>query len=93
MNEIDKIRVKSKNFAIVLVLEFGYCSFLFLNYKLAAIQSKWLFGLYLLLLIALPLAVNISLYLRNKKNLDLIQANNIIIAEILILIFSFKFLI
>jgi hypothetical protein len=94
MNELDKIRLKSKNFTKMLVLEFTYCSFLFFGgYKILSIQLISFFWFYIFLLICFPFVFNTYFYLKSKKNLDLLESNNIIIVQILVLIFSFKFLI
>lgn len=92
-NELDKLRSKSKIFSKILIWEFAYCSFLFFIHKVSALHSNLIFGLYLCLLVSLPLIFNSFFYFKSKKNMDLLQANNIVIAQILILIFSLKFLI
>ena len=90
---LDKIRLQSKNFSKLVISEFAYCSILFFMYKVSALQSNLIFGFYIGLLIIFPLIINSFLYFKSKKNVDLLNASNIVIAQILILIFSFKFLI
>jgi hypothetical protein len=93
MDEINKIRVKSRNLSKIIIVEFAYCALLYFVYKVYIIQSDLTSWIYLGLLIVLPLVFNLYLYLKNKKNSDWLEANNLIIVQILILMFSFKFLV
>lgn len=92
MNEIDKIRTYSKNFTKIIVLEFFYCSILFFLKKIFIIQSVLTNRIYIILLIIIPIIFNVFLYLRNKKKERLIETNYVIIIQILVLYYSFKFL-
>ena len=93
MNELDKIRSKSKNFTKIIILEFAYCSIIYSFYKILSVQENIIYWVYLFLILALPFVLNIYLYLNHKKNTDFVQSSNIIIIQILLFIFSFKFLI
>jgi len=93
MNEIQTIRIKSKNLAKVIIAEFAYCSFLYFGFKVFLIQSNFIDILYLGLLIILPFVFNLFLYFKTKKSSKFIDAHNLVIVQILILFYSFKFLI
>ena len=67
VNEIDKIREKSKKLAKLIIAEFAYCSILYFIYKCFLKQANTTDLIYLLLLVLLPLAFNIYLYFRSKK--------------------------
>lgn len=91
--EIKKLKEKSRNFAVILVLEFAYCFLFYVLYATLALKSVLSFWFYGFVLLVLPLVLNVYLYLKNKKNIDSIQANNIIIIQILLFLFAFRFLI
>ena len=93
MNEIETIKIKSKNLAKVIIAEFAYCSFLYFGYKVFLKKSNLIDIIYLGLLIVLPFVFNMFLYFRSKKNSNFIDAHNLVIVQILILFYSFKFLI
>lgn len=93
MDELKKIKRQSKNLAKVMVAEFGYCSILYFIYKAFIKQTALTNWIYIALLIILPLAFNIFLYIKSKKQSIMIESNNIIIVQILILFFSLKILI
>lgn len=92
MNEIDKIRVQSKNLARLIIVEFGYGTVLYFILKAFIIQTDLITMIYVGLLFVVPLAFNIYVYYKSKKNTKLPQTYHLIIAQILILIFSFQFL-
>ena len=91
MIEIEKI--KSKNLTKVIIAEFAYCSFLYFGYKVFLKQSNLVDVIYLGLLIILPFVFNLFLYFRSKKSLNFIDPHSLVIVQILILFYSFKFLI
>ena len=93
MNEIQTIRIKSKNLAKVIIAEFAYCFFLYFGFKVFLRQSNFIDILYLGLLIILPFVFNLFLYFKTKKSSQFIDAHNLVIVQILILFYSFKFLI
>ncbi len=93
MDGINKIRVKSRNLTKIIIVEFAYCALLYFVYKVYILQSSITHSIYIGLLIVLPLVFNLYLYLENKKKSIWLEANNLIIVQILILMFSIKFLI
>ncbi len=93
MNEIEKVRKQSKNLTKIIIIEFAYCSILYFIFKAFVKQSNLINCIYLGMLLILPLVFNIYLYLKSKKNTSLLEKNNLIIVQILIFMFSFKFLI
>ena len=93
MTEIDNIRKKFRHSSKIMVAEFAYCALLFFVYHACFLPSKRMAVFYVFLLIALPLGLNVYIYLKNRKIPDVILASQAVITQILILIFSFKFLI
>jgi hypothetical protein len=93
MNELDKIKTKSKSFSKIIILEFAYCSLTYCLYKIFPFKGHILYWIYIFILVAIPVTFNTYLYLNYKKKADFLQANNILIIQILLLIFTFKFLI
>jgi hypothetical protein len=93
MNKLGKIKTKQKSFSKIIILEFAYCSFVYCLYKIFPFKGDILFWLYIFILIAIPVTFNAYLYLNYKKKADFVQANHILIIQILLLIFTFKFLI
>ena len=90
---MEDIRLKSRNLTKILIVEFAYCSILYFAYNVFIIKSKATAFIYVALLIILPFILNIYIYLRSKKKSNVIDANYAIIVQILVLIFSVKFLI
>lgn len=88
--EIDEIRIKSRFFSRLLIFEVAYCSVWYMFFAVCISKSKFLFSAYISALIVLPFVLNIYLYRKSIKNQDYIQANNVIIIQILILFLLFK---
>ena len=92
MDDLKKIRAKSNRFALVLILEIAFCALIgFANsqfFQLAAVT----FSCYALIF-AVPLVYNVKWYFSAKVQNDAMEMHYAIIAEILVLIFAFQFLI
>ena len=88
--EVNKIRIKSKFFSRLLILEAAYCSVWYMFFAICISKSKFLFSACLSVLIILPFLLNVYVYRKSIKNQDYIQANNVIIIQILIFFLLFK---
>jgi hypothetical protein len=93
MNELEQIKKKSKSFSKIIILEFAYATFIYSLYKILSIKDSQTYWLYISILFIPSLMTNIYLYLKYKKNADFVQSNNILVIQILLAIFSFKFLV
>ena len=93
MEELNKIRIKSKNITKIIIIEFTFCTLLYFTDKVFFKQSNLINCIYLGLLVVLPLGCNSYMYFWSKKKTDFIEANNLIIVQILVLFYSCKFLI
>ena len=67
MNEIETIKIKSKNLAKVIIAEFAYCSFLYFGFKVFLKKSNLIDIIYLGLLIVLPFFLTCFFILGVKK--------------------------
>lgn len=92
-NEILNLKANSKKFTKIIVLEIAYCSILFFVFKVFLIQNPLINWIFLTLLLTIPAACNVNLYIRylNKNNTS--AANNVVVIQLLILLFTCKFFI
>ena len=91
-NDMFNQKGNSKNFTKIIVLEIAFCSILFFIFNVLLIHNTLLHWIYLVLLFAFPLTINIYLYI-NFKKVNSSQCNDIAIIQMLVLLFCIKFLI
>ena len=105
MNNIDelaKVRITTKHFSQILLIEFGYCFglffcfrfFPFLNEKTTDIGKALIeIYTYLALIFLVPFIFNVLQIIKVKRLGDYGKLNNYILVEILSFILAYKFLI
>lgn len=91
--EQNYIKDKFKKFTKITVLEIAYCSTLYLVFNVLLLHTDIIYLVYLTLLFTFPFFLNIYLFIRFKRKEDTIQTNNIVIIQILVLLYCIKFLI
>ena len=92
-NEILNLKANSKKFTKIIVFEIAYCSILFFVFKVFLIQNLFTNWIFLTLFFTIPAAFNVNLYINFPKKNNTSEANNVVVIQLLLLLFTFKFLI
>jgi predicted permease len=91
MEQLKEMRAQSNQFAKILILEIGFCAALYFAFTYFLMLGLYL--VYLFILFAVPLAYNIYLYRSAVKKRNAMGRHYAIIAQVLVLLFTCKFLI
>ena len=92
-NEILNLKANSKKFTKIIVLEIVYCSILFFVFKVFLIQKPSINWIFLTLLLTISAACNVNVYIKYNNKNNTSGANNVVVFQLLLLLFTFKFLI
>ena len=89
-DELKKVRRQSNRFAVILVIEIGFCAmFYFACIHFFAAQYIMI---YYLALLALPLAANVYWYFRSHSRNDALGKHYAVITQVIVWIFYWWYL-